>query len=337
MIKNIVIALLAAACLGLAIFTVTRDDRKPVVPETANAPVPSTPAPVPPSEPELPPVAVPEPAVVVLPEPAIAEPAAKADGELLEDANGIIAMLIEENDDQQKELEKQKANNPFANLKKMMEDPEMRKTMIGSAEGQVEIMYAGFFERAGLDADTEEALSAMLLEHQAENMTLGLSMMGATKQERAKRALETEAKENVYKEGLREVLGEEGVAAFEQWEKEMPHRQLLKQATTNLRGENALSTKQEEELVQLMSLRNEELPGKGMDQFKPGDMPDKKTTETLLARQTKLTELYLQDAKVVLSESQHEAYAASMRQQQKMMEFGMRMGAQMFNTEAAEK
>jgi len=60
-------------------------------------------------------------------------------------------------------------------------------------------------------------------------------------------------------------------------------------------------------------------------------MPDKETTKAVLARLTELTELYLQDAEVVLSDAQHEDYAESMRQQLKMMEFGMRMGAQMFD------
>lgn len=338
MIKNIVIALLAVACLGLAIYTVTKDDNKgggeATSPALAERDV-SVPVPVaPPADP----VAVPEPSPEPLRKPAAtAANAAKGDDELLEDANDIIAMLIEENDEKQKELEKQIGQNPFANLRKMMEDPAMKEATMGMAKGQVDMMYGGFFDRAGFDADTNEALSALLLERHNESMKSGMSMMTATKEERKERALQMAESEKDFKEELREVLGEEGMAGFDQWEKEMPHRQLLKQATTSLRGDNALSTTQEEELVQLMVLRNEELPGKGMDQFKPGDMPGKKDTEMLLARQTKLNELYLQDAKVVLSESQHEAYATSMRQQQKMMEFGMRMGAQMFNREAGDE
>jgi|GEM_PF-1672891 len=335
MIKNIIIAILALTCLGLAIFVVSRDDRKTAfaIPQAGldaapGAAVAETTVPAP--EPE--PVPVPEPAPVEV-EPAdlaSAAPTAKDDKELLEDANDLIAMLVEDREGLEEEKKELEENNPFLRLKKMMDDPEMRKTMEASVGGQVDMMYGGFFDRNDLDADSHAALSKLLRERQAGNMSLGFSMMTASKEERDLETKNSAAREEAFRKSLTEVLGEEGVAGFEQWEKEMPHRQTLKQAATNLRGEHALSETQEEELVQLMMLRNEEFDAPGFAEMKPGMAPGKEEVEALIKQHAKRTELYVQDAKVVLTEGQHEAYAAALLQQQKMAEMGLRMGAQMF-------
>jgi len=334
--KNITIAVLLLACIGLGFLAVNRGKQPRIAetPEPVEAPTPIAEDPetglsieelVPdalPSEPE------PEPESTT----ASASDTGEDSEEMLKKAHDMIAMLVEEREESQEKLE----NNPFERMKKAMrDDPEMRKMMATQAEAQMVMQYKGFFDRTELAPETAAALRELLSKQHAESMKHGMAFMGS-KEERKAATEAIKAATKAQEAEVAKLLGGEELAAFKKWEKQMPHRQMLKQVGMQMGAAEGFTTEQEDAMVELMARRNEELKGMKVPDMQAGDIPKPKDVELILERQAKLHELYAQDAKVILSEDQHQAYKQGLDRQIQMMRFGMKMGAQFMGGEDAE-
>lgn len=247
---------------------------------------------------------------------------------LLGDAHGLISQLVKEREEKMNE-----EASPAAALGKMLENPEMRKIRAAQVDLQVVSNHGRFFERAGLDEATRTSFHQLLAERMEQRMAIGSDWLQLSQAERAEMAEDMQATDEEYKEEIQELLGAETSAAFEQWEAELPRRRSVDEISGKMRGESALPEDMKEQLVRLMVLRDAEIEDPSAVFAKSGQAPTKKMLADAMERQIELNRLYIQDAKVLLSESQHEIFVKGIESEQKMMEITAKMGAEVLGIE----
>ena len=141
-------------------------------------------------------------------------------------------------------------------LSEMMEQPEMKEMMAEQQRTQVEMMYAAFFENAGLDKTTEARLRELLVERQQAQAELGMGIMAdGGEVNREKMIEQVQAEHERYEALIKEELGDD-YEALQTYEQSLPDRMTIEQLQMHL-GDERLDREEQEALLAIMAEERE--------------------------------------------------------------------------------
>jgi translation initiation factor 2 beta subunit (eIF-2beta)/eIF-5 len=213
----------------------------------------------------------------------------------------------------------------------MFKGEQGEKMAAMSAKMSVNMMYSDLFGELALDAETEEAVQALLVDFQTNQMLKGLSMMGGDKDAKALAEEMEAAQEDMNKE-LASLLSQEEMELYEEYQEEMPARMLDKQYDMQLRQfAPGLS---EEAHVLVKDVLVEEMTGL---QPKPGAIPDKDAMQNMMGNMTESFDRALERLSPELSDDEYASVERFMNQQQQFMEMGQAMMGDMFGAAEDDK
>jgi hypothetical protein len=233
------------------------------------------------------------------------------------------------------------------NFAKMMEEPGMR-AMIEQQQGiMIDGMFGPLFKELGLDEEQTDALRAMMLERQMAATEIGMKMMDSdlSKEARQELAEGLQEEKDRANEAIKEMLGDEGYAEFELFEKSQPERQVLQTYRQSLKDKGLqLSLDQEEQLMSAMyeertnfKYSNGDFGDKSrvdpdiMENFTPGKV------DAYMAEYRQLQSQIAGRAESILDEAQLQEFQASQEAMVNMQEMGMRMGLGMMGRGGEEE
>ncbi len=145
----------------------------------------------------------------------------------------------------------------WADMREVMEDPEMQRLMLLRHRGALDGRYADLFKRLNLSPAQLEQLKTLLAERQ---LSMRDTFSAAREQglnprdnpEAFRKLIETTR--NSIDESIRELLGDAGYAQFQRFETTEPQRRAVSQLQQRLSYTGApLTTAQSDQLVQILS------------------------------------------------------------------------------------
>lgn len=238
------------------------------------------------------------------------------------------------------EAEKEDGRNPFAKtLAEMMNDPQMKEVMRNQQKMVVRQMYGALGRYLVMDGESREQLDELLAERQAAFAELGMAMMGQSRESGQALAEQMGETKAAFDEKLKELLGDEGYAAFQHYEERMAEHTNINMFKGTLPEEEALTEQQETELVELMYAARKENPEyvpmnqavPDMSMFTPEKM------EENLAQMEKVQQRYVAAAEEVLTPVQFKRFAEWQEQMAGMQRMGLKMMGNMRGTEKQQE
>ena len=232
-----------------------------------------------------------------------------------------------------------KPSNPFAEMFKNPETRDMiknqQKTVMG---GMIDKNYADFFKAMNMTPEQQAAMKDLLMNKTMAGMDLGMEMMSGdlTPEHRAELTKQMKEANEAINQQLKDLLGAENYSQFEAYEKTIPERQAIDTFKNQLGADAQLTSTQEEQLRLALSAERQDFKFTtdfSNQQDYSEDMFSKFTEERMnlyLQEQDQLSQRYLARAQTILSPTQYETYAKSLKSQQEMMKMGMKMAASMF-------
>ena len=228
---------------------------------------------------------------------------------------------------------------PMQAIAKMMKDPAMREMMRGQQKGMMDVTHASLFRYLDLSPEELETFKTLLLDKQMALVDVGIGFMdtSATAGEREARARELEQLNKDFDARIRDALGDEDFAVYQEFEATQPERMQVNTFKMSLSGDQALDEEKEHLLVRaLYDERTNMTFSLSMDQRRPPD-PSQFTAETIakfLEEGRALQDRSVQRAAQVLTPQQLDSFKRSLEQQRAMQEMGLKMAAQMFGAPA---
>ena len=223
-------------------------------------------------------------------------------------------------------------------LANMMKDPEMRKAMAQQQRMGIDLVYGSLMKQLKLSPEQEEKFKEMLIAQQMENMSQAGAMFEGDASERAKVAQELAAKRAEKEEEMKELLGEEKFAEYQNYNQTLGERMMLEQF-----GRTADITQQQSD--QLLAIMQEEKKNVQMNLgAQPADpnqdwqaiLGSDEATAKLFLQQEEVNNRTLERAAQVLTPEQYEKFAPVLKNQLEMQKAGLRMARQMFGGEAKQ-
>jgi len=221
-------------------------------------------------------------------------------------------------------------------LRKMMQDPAMKEMIRSQQKATMKTMYGSLFKDLNLSADQQKQLTDILLDSQmnsVENAAGVLEGEGAGKTNAINALVE---KHKATTEQIKNLLGDEKYAQYEDYQKTMADRMTLNQFQQQAAGtETALRDDQLKQLVQLMKEERTKVPPVvGEDPAKAAESLSNLMDEETLNRQLKWQEDFnqrvLDRAGQILTPEQLKEYADFQAQQLNMQKFGLKMARDVF-------
>jgi hypothetical protein len=235
-----------------------------------------------------------------------------------------------------------KPSNPFGEMFKNPETREMiknqQKTVMG---GMIDKNYADFFKAMNMTPEQQAAMKDLLMNKTMAGMDLGMEMMSGdlTPERRAELTKQMKEANDAINQQLKDLLGAENYSQFEAYEKSVPDRQAIDAFKNQLGADAQLTATQEEQLRLALSAERQDFKFTtdfSDQQDYSEDMFTKFTEERInlfLQEQEQLNQKLLARARTILSPTQYETYAKSLKAQEEMMKMGMKMAQQMFGTQ----
>jgi hypothetical protein len=227
----------------------------------------------------------------------------------------------------------------------MMEDPEMRKFIRDQQRQMMDPLYQPLFKQLGLTAEEAGVFKDYLVDTQMKGAEKATALFGGSATDRAKAVAAMTAEQEESKQVIREFLGEEGYAQYEDYQQTLAERAQLNQfRVQNAGSEHPLTDEQMEWLLVLMKEEKQSLaaatgqpmPGAGDDPARMEALLSGEGVEQFLQMQETLNSQVYQRATEGLSPEQMEDFGRFQTNQLQMMRMGMSMARKMFTPEAAE-
>lgn len=228
----------------------------------------------------------------------------------------------------------------------MMEDPEMRKFIRDQQRQMMDPLYQPLIKQLGLTAEEAEVFKDYLVDTQMKATEQASTLFGGSAADRAEAVEAMSAEQEESKQVIREFLGEEGYAQYEDYQQTLGERAQLNQfKLQNAGSENALTDEQMEWLLVLMkeekqavtAATGQAMPGQGPDAANMEAMFDEETSEQFLQMQETVNSQVYQRAAGGLSAEQMEDFGRFQTNQLQMMRMGMSMARKMMAPDAAEQ
>jgi hypothetical protein len=219
-------------------------------------------------------------------------------------------------------------------LANMMKDPEMRKAMEQQQKMGMDMIYSSLFKELQLSPDQEKKFREMLLQQQMDNVAQAGAMFGGEGADRTKVAKEIAEKNQKNQEQIKELLGDEKYAQFQDYNLTLPERMMLDQ----LGKQTDISPEQNQ---QLLAIFKEEKKNVQINRGTPAADPTKdwqqllqtgEAAEQMFAQQEEANNRVLERAGQVLTPEQLEKFGPLLKSQIDMQKAGMRMAREMFKS-----
>ncbi|HEX7863227.1 MAG TPA: hypothetical protein VF773_23060 [Verrucomicrobiae bacterium] len=222
-------------------------------------------------------------------------------------------------------------------LSNMLKDPDMRKAMEHQQRVGMDMMYGSLFKQLKLTPEQEEKFKEMLLAQQMDNMSNASAMFDGNA-DRTKVAQELAEKTKAKEEQLKELLGEEKFAQYQEYNQTIGERMMLEQFA---RGAE-LSPDQNEQLLAMIREEKRNVQADfGGQQFDPTkDWQEMVNSEEVMQRfysqQEEVNERVLQRAAELLTPEQIKKLGPVLKNQIEMQKAGMNMAKQMLKSSGGQ-
>lgn len=223
-------------------------------------------------------------------------------------------------------------------IAKMFTDPKMKEAMRGQQAAGVAMMYGDLAKQLGLTSDEARQVLTLLTDRQMEQMTKSMAAMKDGSLDAAALAesgKQGEAAKAAYDEGLKEVLGKDRFAKFQEYEKSMGERMALSQIRNQLSAGGV--PLDDTQAASLLSIMKEErartpnpMPGNNDVAAQAKLLENGEMMEGVLKSQEDYNRRVLDRARSLLSPDQLQAFEASQKQQADMQKMGIQMSREMF-------
>jgi hypothetical protein len=230
-------------------------------------------------------------------------------------------------------------------LQTMMKDPAMRDMIKSQQKVMISQMYGGLFKDLNLTPDAKEKLSAILADSQMRNVEAAQGMFGKDAGADAAKDLQklTEDAKQQTDSDVRALLGDDGFAKYQDYQKTMGERMQLDQLKTNFEAANIpLQGTQSAQLLQIMQEEKASFPPViPTDNSQVTKNLQELMTQDKIDQQLHWMEEYnsrvARRAKEVLTPDQFKQYQEFQTQQANMQKLGLKMAREMFGGSANEK
>ena len=219
-------------------------------------------------------------------------------------------------------------------MKKMMENPGLRKQMREQQKVMLDMMYGGLFEALGYTGDDLAKLKELLVDRQMADMEAGF---------RPEEGSEGAAKRDEAEAAIRSFLGEAGYATYREHHETLGERMELKQFRTQAPdGMPALDPRQESEMTKILKEERQAVLGEARtappaEPPADGSVPVTDRLAEHIRRQEEGNRRVAERSQVVLTPAQQEAFVEYQRRQVEMMRLGLLFNADIEVAEPAEQ
>jgi hypothetical protein len=210
--------------------------------------------------------------------------------------------------------------------------------MKSSFAAMVDKTYAPFFAEAHLTPEQTMALKELIANKQSTNLDRGMSLL-SDKTDAAKR-IEISKQQNddqaSYNEQVKQLLGEDGAARLNDFEKALSERMTVNTFETQLPEAWALSSDQKKQLIDAMVEERQNfryttsLPSSTTQPLNVASLYSEDHIKQQVDDQQRLGQQFLSRAKDILSPDQLKIYEQCLSNQQQMQAASLEMAAKMF-------
>lgn len=223
--------------------------------------------------------------------------------------------------------------NWMKGLAKMFTDPEMKKSMRAQQAFGIRLMYSDLAKELGLSPEDANLVFDLLADRQ---MDISSKALGADGDVTKADGADVQKTKTGYDAEIKNILGEERMKKFEDYERTVGERMTLQQYQQSLSATGTpLDETQRKTLLGIMTEERVRQPPNALD---PGSkdvagavkaMQHVKAWEAVLSRQRDMNERVLFRAKSVLSSDQITPFENAQKQMLDMQEMGLKMGKAM--------
>ena len=229
--------------------------------------------------------------------------------------------------------------NWMKGIAKMFNDPEMKKSMRAQQSFGIRMMYGDLAKELGLSPADADLIFDLLADRQMDMSAKALGADGdATKLEA--NAADAQKTKSDYDAEIKNILGEERMKKFEDYERTVGERMMLTQYQQSLTAAGApLDDAQRKTLLGIMTEERLKKPPSPLDSGNKdvaGAMKALRTGEGFdqaMAAQRAVNDRVRLRAKTVLSPDQMNAFEVAQKQMFEMQEMGLKMGKAMMGGE----
>jgi hypothetical protein len=230
--------------------------------------------------------------------------------------------------------------SPGGVMAEMMKNPAARDALKAQTRAQLENEYRDLFDSLGLDEATADAVMKLITDRAFAQMDSAFAMSSGSPEEKAAAATALKAESDKAEAALKEKLGA-NYASFEKFEKSAPERQQLKMVKSAFKDkgldfDEATEAKLMDSLYETRSNWKFE-----HDYSNPANLSPDSLNEEALNRyaeeNAKMQEAVETKVREFLSPEQFDAFRSAQKQQQEMMQLGLKMSRGMFGGAQQQK
>ena len=230
--------------------------------------------------------------------------------------------------------------SPGGVMAEMMKNPAARDALKAQTRAQLENEYRDLFDSLGLDETTTDAVMKLIADRAFAQMDSAFAMSSGSPEEKAAAAATLKAESAKAEAALKEKLGP-NYASFEKFEKSAPERQQLKMVKSAFKDkgldfDEATEAKLMDSLYETRSNWKFE-----HDYSNPANLSPDSLNEEALNRyaeeNAKMQESVESKVREFLSPEQLDAFRSAQKQQQEMMQLGLKMSRGMFGSAPPQK
>ena len=230
--------------------------------------------------------------------------------------------------------------SPGGVMAEMMKNPAARDALKAQTRAQLENEYRDLFDSLGLDETTADAVMKLITDRAFAQMDSAFAMSSGSPEEKAAAAAALKAESDKAEAALKEKLGP-NYASFEKFEKSAPERQQLKMVKSAFKDkgldfDEATEAKLMDSLYETRSNWKFE-----HDYSNPANLSPDSLNEEALNRyaeeNAKMQESVETKVREFLSPEQFDAFRAAQKQQQEMMQLGLKLSRGMFGGAQQQK
>ena len=230
--------------------------------------------------------------------------------------------------------------SPGGVMAEMMKNPAARDALKAQTRAQLENEYRDLFDSLGLDETTADAVMKLIADRAFAQMDSAFAMSSGSPEEKAAAAAALKAESDKAEAALKEKLGA-NYASFEKFEKSAPERQQLKMVKSAFKDkgldfDEATEAKLMDSLYETRSNWKFE-----HDYSNPANLSPDSLNEEALNRyaeeNAKMQESVETKVREFLSPEQFDAFRSAQKQQQEMMQLGLKMSRGMFGGAQQQK
>jgi hypothetical protein len=230
--------------------------------------------------------------------------------------------------------------SPGGVMAEMMKNPAARDALKAQTRAQLENEYRDLFDSLGLDETTADAVMKLITDRAFAQMDSAFAMSSGSPEEKAAAAAALKAESDKAEAALKEKLGA-NYASFEKFEKSAPERQQLKMVKSAFKDkgldfDEATEAKLMDSLYETRSNWKFE-----HDYSNPANLSPDSLNEEALNRyaeeNAKMQESVETKVREFLSPEQFDAFRSAQKQQQEMMQLGLKMSRGMFGGAQQQK